>query len=205
VSTHELPGFPGMIPAGMEDDGDGGLRPIRDNTSTDVEFDDEFSGIVDYFGSKGTERYLLPDGKQLIEFKRLNEGDRVLFENRTSQDVKFNRRNDDAAIKLDASSSRQQLIIISVVNWHMAREIRGKMQWMPFSSSEQANTRGPGTFDTWMMLADPKVINDLYLAIRKANPFLSDEMTPEMIKEEIGKLEEMLAEVTKRDALGKTS
>lgn len=157
--------------------------------------EDEFAGYVDYFGFDEYETFYLPDGKQFITFKKLNEGDRQKYESQTQRDVAFNRRTDDARIKIDSAGDRMALILVSVTGWNMVINEGGKKKRAPFS------TGSPGsTLAQWLPKANPKIVNDLYQAIRKANPFLMEEMTEEMIVEEIGRLNEMLVDVRKRES-----
>jgi hypothetical protein len=161
---------------------------------------DEFAGYVDYFGFDEYGTYTLPDGKQSITFKKLNEGERQKYEQRTQRDVAFNRRTDDAKIRLDASADRTALIELSVTGWNLVRRVNDKWTKVSFSNGS------PGSeLSKWILSTDPRIVNELYTAIRKANPFLNEEMTVEMIDEEIARLQEMRADLVKRDAEGKDS
>jgi hypothetical protein len=162
--------------------------------------DGEFAGYIDYFGFDETKKYVLPDGKQYIEFKILNEGARVKYEARTSRDVKFNRRTDDAAIKVNAGEDRHALIEESVTNWYMVRRNDRGWEPVPFSKGSKG-----ATFSQWLERADPRIVNDLYNEIRKANPWLTDEMTVEMIDDQIQQLKEMRDQVVEREATEKNS
>lgn len=202
--------LPSGIPAGYESDGDGGIRPVKqvqgfDFTPQDNEVYDEFSGIVSYYGSTETFKYLLPDGKQYLIFKRMNEGDRVLYEKSTQQDVHFSKSSDAASIRLDTAATRHELLKIVIVDWHIAKQVNGKWSWVTFSKRGHNNSHGPGELEQWLLTADPKIVGDAYLGARKFNPFLSEDMTSQMIKEEIDKLEELLDEALKREAQGKNS
>lgn len=168
---------------------------------------DAFEGFADYFGYDETEKFTLPDGKQWIGFRRLTEGDRAKFERSTQRDVKFNRKTDDAAIRLDSATDRHELIKISVTDWYMVRRNRADTGWevQAFSKAGHNEARGPGSFEQWLNLANPKIVNDLYLAIRKANPFLAEDLTLEMIDEELDRLKEMREEKVKELARGKAS
>lgn len=161
---------------------------------------DDFSGYVDYFGFDETLQYKLPDGRQYIEYKKLNEGARARYEAQTSRDVKFNRKNDDASIRVNPADDRHALIRASVVNWNMVTRRNGRMEPVAFNN----NGRG-STFDQWMEKADPKIINGLYNAIREANGWLVDELSVEMIDEEIARLEELRKIAVEREITGKVS
>lgn len=171
------------------------LDPVAGDGSVEL---DEFAGFTDYFGFDETDKYTLPDGKQYITFKKLNEGARQQYEKQTQNDVNFNRRTDDARIRLDVSAQRTALIELSVTGWYMFRKENDKWKPVPFS------TGTPGSeLSKWIRSADPKIVNDLYTAIRKANAFLNEDMTVEMIDEEIARLQEMRVDILKRDAEGK--
>ena len=177
---------PGMLPAGVQQE---------------TEVDDRFEGYVDYFGFDDEKMFWLPDGKQWISFRALNEGARAKYEATTSRDIKFNRRTDDAAIKMDAASDRHSLIKSSVTGWNFVRRNRvGVLEPVPFSIGS------PGaTFEQWLDKANPKIINDLTDAIRKANPWMTEEMTVEMIDEELKRLMALREEIIERDAAKKSS
>jgi len=155
---------------------------------------DEF---VDYFGFGRDETFVLPDGKQHIFFKVMNEGQRAYFQKKTSKDIKFNRASGDAAIKADQAEERHELIHSSVTGWDLRR--RGPQGWeiVPFSSGG-ANS----ALAQWLKVADPKIVDDLELAIRRANPWMQADMTVEEIDKEIERLQDLRKEVEARE-LGK--
>jgi hypothetical protein len=168
-------------------------------SNTGEDFEESFSGYEDYFGFDDRKKFMLPDGKQYIEFKPLNEGERVKYESKTSRDVKFNRRTDDAAIQMNPGEDRHALITSSVTGWLMMQ--RTSNGWQPVAFSQG---RG-GTFEQWLAKADPKIVNDLFEAIRKANGWMIDEMTIEAIDEELKRLEDLRKIVLEREMTGKSS
>lgn len=157
--------------------------------------EDIYAGYQDYFGGSNSEKWYFPDGKQYIEFQPMNEGQRAKYESSTSRDVRFNRRTDDAAIRMDAASDRRQLVMSSVTGWHVAKRSGNSLEPVPFSMGTPGST-----FNQWYDKANPKLINSLVDAIRKANPWMTDDMTSEMIREEIKRLEELLTTVEEREA-----
>lgn len=160
----------------------------------------EYASYVDYFGFDETHKYKLPDGKQYIEFKALTEGQRARYESSTSRDIRFNRRTDDAAIKMDAAADRKALIEASVIGWNMWRVRDGQPEPVAFS------TGTPGsTLSQWLNGANPRLVNELVAAIRKANDWMSEDMSSEMIREEIARLQELLAQAEEREARTKNS
>lgn len=153
-----------------------------------------------YFGFEETVKHFLPDGKQWIAFKPLNEGERAQYEAKTQRDISFNRKTDDAKISINASSDRHALIMQSVCDWHMVQRTPTG-EWVAV-----AFTKGSGgVFAQWLSRANPKIVNDLYAAIQRANPWMMNEMTTEMIEEEIKRLEELLSETRKREEQQKNS
>src|SRR4051812_3892522 len=65
----------------------------------------------DYFGFAETQRWYFPDGKQYIEFQRMNEGERARFQKMTTRDVTVIRGSGDAKVKMDPATERHELII----------------------------------------------------------------------------------------------
>lgn len=160
----------------------------------------EYVSYVDYFGFDETHKHYMPDGKQYIEFKALTEGARARYEAMTSRDIRFNRRTDDASIRMDAATDRLALIEASVVGWNLWRVVEGQPQPVAFS----AGTPG-SALSQWIKGANPRLVNDLVAAIRKANDWMTEDMTSEMIREEIVRLQEMLAQAEEREARQKNS
>lgn len=150
--------------------------------------------FVDYFGFGRDEVFTLPDGKQHIYFKVMNEGQRASFQKRTSKDIKFNRASGDAAIKADQAEERHELIMSSVTGWDLRR--RGATGWeiVPFSGGSPQSELGK-----WLKVADPKIVDDLELAIRRANPWMQADMTVEEIDKEIERLQDMRKDVEARE------
>lgn len=141
---------------------------------------------VDYFGFQETHRYTLPDGVQWIEFRSMNEGDKLKFQQTTSRDLVLERRTGDARMKMDPGSERHELIKTVVTNWNMFRG------GQPIAFSK------PNLGD-FLTLADPKIVDGLEKEIRKHNPWLLGEMTSKDIKQEIANLEEMLVVAEERE------
>lgn len=132
----------------------------------------------DYFGFQATERYTFPDGKQWIEFEVMNEGKKAQFQRATSRDLILERQTQNARMKTDAATDRHELIKSSVTDWNMYRQGVA----IPFT---------PGALNDFLQLANPRIIEDIEKAIRKANPWLMAEMSSKDIRREIQNLEEM--------------
>lgn len=154
-----------------------------------------------YFGFETTEKYFLPDGKQWIAFKPMNEGARAAYEEKTMKDITLNRRTDDAKVRVNAANDRHALIVDSVCDWGLMQPDVSTGEWrvVPFSKG-----RG-GTFEQWLLRANPKIVNELFRAIQNANPWMIAEQDPKQIREEIARLEEMLKEAERREEDRKNS
>lgn len=156
----------------------------------------DYAGYVDYFGFDERERWFLPDGKQWIEFKKLNEGDRARYLKATKSDVHLNQRSGEARIPFDQSKERKELLLASCTDWHMVRKGRGG-NWEPVAF---VNNGTPGCqFAQWIDKANPTILAQLEKAIRKANPWLLNELTVEQIDKEIADLQELRVAAEKRE------
>lgn len=156
----------------------------------------ELPAEPDYFGaSERTEKWYLPGSKtQYIEFKIMNEGARKKWQRKTSRDVKVSRKDQSAAISMDAAGDREALFEAVVIGWTIIDPTT--KQVAPF------NNNGPGgLFMQWCNRRDPDLIDKLEIAIRDAHPWMQDEMDPESIREEITRLEKLEAEaIARREA-----
>lgn len=140
----------------------------------------------DYWSFEQTKRYIFPDTVQWIEFQVMNEGQKSMYQKEINRDITINRRSGDAKIKSDIADERHALIKKSVVNWSMFRN--GQM--VPYSQSMFAN---------WLGAADPRLVEALEFAIRKANPWLQGDMSVKDIDEELERLKELREEAVKRE------
>jgi hypothetical protein len=150
----------------------------------------------DYFGFGQQEEFILPDGKQKIFFQVMNEGDRARFQKKTSKDIKINRGTNEAAIRADQAEERQELIMSSVTGWTLKRR-NPNGEWVdaPFS-----NNGSPGCeLAQWLAKANPKIVDDLEFAIRKANPWMQAEMTVEEVDKEMARLAEVREQILERE------
>lgn len=153
----------------------------------------EEPSYVDYFGFSSQDRFYLPDGKQYIEYGKLNEGAKRQFQKLTSRDLRVQRTTGDALMKMDPGAERHELIKSSVVGWHLMRRNPKNGSW------EEAPFNG-ATLNAFLDKTDPSIIEDLEKDIRKANPWLMDEMTVEDIDREINNLQELRVTVAEREA-----
>lgn len=141
---------------------------------------------ADYWGTEEKHKHYLPDGVQYFEFKIMNEGDKTQFQKLTNQDLTIGRDN-TAKVRMDPAAERHTLIKTSVTDWHMFKG--GE----PVAFSKQL-------LEKWLTVADPKVVEDLEFAIRKANPWLQADMSVEEIDKEIDRLVELRKQVVDREA-----
>lgn len=143
----------------------------------------------DYFGFDETKRWYFPDQKQYIEYHVMNEGQRSKFQKLTNKDIKLQRQTGDASIRVDPAEERMALLTSSVTGWHVFRQ----GEPVPFSIGK------PGAnFEQWLDKADPKLVDDLEFDIRKANPWMQADMSPEQIDEEIDRLTELRKQAVER-------
>lgn len=149
----------------------------------------------DYFGFGDTQTFTLPDGKQQIFFKVMNEGERREFQKKTNKDIRFNKASGDASIKADQAQERYELIMTSVTGWSMKRrQADGSFNDVPFSGTTPGSTLAQ-----WLQVANPKIVDDLEFAIRKANPWMQADMTVEDIDKEIERLSELREQALERE------
>jgi hypothetical protein len=142
---------------------------------------------ANYWGFYATEKYVFPDGVTFIEFKVMNEGDKVKYQKATSRDVVLNRQG-DARMKMDTGSERHELIKACAVDWNV---VKGEGEIVVFN---------PLNLQNLLNVLDPKIVEQLELAIRKANPWLLGDMSAADIRKEIENLQEMLKVAEEREA-----
>lgn len=141
---------------------------------------------LDYFGFASSEKFTFPDGVTFIEFDVMNEGKKTKFQKMTQKDLVLERQSGNARMKVDPGVERHELIRQSVKAWNLTRG----GEPVPYTSRNLAD---------FLELADPKLIEDLEKAIRKANPWLMAEMKVEDIDREIESLQEMRAIAEERE------
>lgn len=155
----------------------------------------EAQAYEDYYGFTETEKWFFPDNKQYIEFQRMNEGARARFQQKTTKDITVVRGSGDAKMKVDPATERHELLAASVKGWHVVRKNKDD-QYVPVAFT----IGSPGAeFEKWLQVANPKLVDDLEAAIRKANPWLNADMTIEDIDKEMDRLRELKEEVQARE------
>jgi hypothetical protein len=142
---------------------------------------DEFEPAgEDYWSFGKKHKFMLPDGKQWIEFIEMDEGARTLYQKATRTDLTLEKRTGDTRLRMDIGGQRYHLIDSSVTAWNMfRRKLNGGWEAVPFSKGSAGSTLAQ-----WQARANPTIIDDLVKEINKANPWLMGEMSlDDMIKE----------------------
>ena len=152
--------------------------------------------IFDYWGTDETHRWDFPDGVQWMEVKVMNEGDRAKFERLTSQDLRVDQRSQQAIMRLDQARDRHSLIEAAIVNWKLYRKTKGGNNDGQLEEVRFTREKLTG----WLQTADPRLVDDISMFIRKVNPWLHGEMTIEQVDQEIERLRGVRDDLEKRDA-----
>jgi len=148
----------------------------------------------DYFGFDERHRFMMPDGRQWIEFKTLAEGDLMLYQSRLGRDMVVEKSTGNARIRINQVEERHALLMVAITGWHMMRRTpRGFVE-------EKFNTSKHGTLEQWLKAANPAIIADLDKAVREHNPFLlaANSETLEAIDKQIEDLQEQRERIVKR-------
>lgn len=148
------------------------------------EFEDYFSG----FG--GTKKFMLPDGVQYIEYQLMNEGQKAQFQRDTRSAINISRKTESASVMPDPSRERHALIKASVCDWNLVTRDRA-------TGRKISVTFAPSNLDKWLKVANPKIIADLEAEIRKANPWMFEDVTVEDLDNQIEELQQMREEKLK--------
>lgn len=145
----------------------------------------------DYFAFEVTHREFLPDGISYVDHQELNEGARTKYLNGTNRDVRLQKSSGDAIIRMAPGDERKALLKAALVGWNLISGGRP----VPFNG---------GNLDKWLTVANPKHIDIVEKAVRKANPWLLNEVSVEDIDKEIATLQE-LRETKVREEAGKAT
>jgi len=145
---------------------------------------------ANYWGFNATEKFYFPDGVTWIEHKIMNEGDKVKFQKKTGRDITLSRQG-DAKLKLDSGTERHELIKTCATNWNLIREGANGPEPVPFDERNK---------NAFLDVADPKIIEDLETAIRKANPWLIGDLSVEELEKQRDEIEELLVAAREREA-----
>lgn len=148
--------------------------------------------FVDYFTFEETMKWYFPDGKHYIEFKPMTEGARRKYQSKTMTTMTMNRASGDSKIGINVARDREALLDISVTGWFMERrDLSGNIVQVDFKD----NNHG---FRKWSENANPKFIEEIEKAIRKANPWMQADLDVEEIDAEIDRLQTLRTEILDR-------
>lgn len=145
---------------------------------------------ADYFGFGGTEKFVFPDGVTFIEFNIMNEGQKSRFQRETNRDLTISRQG-DARVKTDPAGDRHALISASCTDWNLIRSTPDGPRPLPFN---------PTNLRDFLTNTNPKLVEDLEVKIRKANPWMQGELSVKEIDEQIDELKKMREEAEEREA-----
>lgn len=148
---------------------------------------DEFGGQADYFGFQERVQHFLPDGVSWVMLEAMNEGMKARFQKNTQRDLVLEKGSGNARFKMDPGAERHALIEASVKDWNL----RQNGQLRPF---------GERALKDFLQIANPKIVEEIELAIRKLNPWLMADLTVEEIDKQIEELNELRDEAVKREA-----
>jgi hypothetical protein len=160
---------------------------LLENPNTREEEGPQEAVQEDYFGFDATHTVMLPDGKSWVQFKEFTEGQRRKYLNAVNRDVVIQRKTGDARMRMAPGDERFELLLTAISGWNLQR-------------GGQPVNFGDRTVKEFLEKANPRVVDQIEKEVRKANPWLMQEMTSEDIKKEIENLEEMLEAKEKEEA-----
>lgn len=139
---------------------------------------------VDYFGFDESRDVYLPDGKQYVTIKKLNEGDRRQYLNKVNKDIRIERNTGDAKLKVATGDDRVALLKSAITGWHLMRknERTGDWEETPFKDQQ---------LNQFLEKANPKVIDIIEKEVRKDNEWLVGDVTVEDIDKQMAELQEL--------------
>lgn len=141
----------------------------------------------DYFGFGGEEQFFFPDGVTFITFKVMNEGQRAKYQKLTSRDFIMDQKRQEARVPMNPAEERHALLKSSIVGWNLVR--RGNP--VPFNERSLLD---------FLIDADPRLVDKIETAIRKANPWLLNELSVKDIDDQIEQLQEQRVVALEREA-----
>jgi len=154
--------------------------------------DDQYQS---YWGFNITDTWFFPDGKQYITFKKLTEGERSKYQMQVNRDITVERTSGNARMRVDQATDRHALLSQAVTGWNLKRLNNGTWLDVPFSKGS------PGAnFEQWLQVADPGLVNELEKAVRKLNPWLTNELSVSELDEMIADLQQQREDAVKREA-----
>lgn len=187
------PGFQG-VPVEPHQAGDTtGWEPSQPQIAAGSPEDEQVE-YGDYFGFDERHRFMMPDGRQWVEFKTLSEGDLMNYQSRLNRDMVVEKTTGNARIRINQVEERHALLMVAITDWKMMR--RTNRGWI----EEKFNKAKSGTLEQWLKSANPALIADLDKAVRDQNPFLlaANGETLEAIDKQIEELQEQRARIVER-------
>lgn len=131
----------------------------------------------DYFGCDETYNTVLPDGVSFVTHKKLAEGERRKYVNKSNREMTVNRQSGNATLSLAPGDERFNLLSVALVGWNLKRNGVA----VPFDARQ---------LSTWLDKADPRVLDLVERDVRAKNPWLLADLTVEDLDREIATLEE---------------
>lgn len=151
----------------------------------------------DYFGFEEQNKVVLPDGKSYILHQTLNEGARRKYMNAQNREVKLQKVTGDAILKMATGDERVALLRSAIVGWNLVRRNPKTNEVEPVPFNER-------NLNEFLDKANPKVIDLIDAEVRKANPWLNQDVTIEDIDKQIEELNKLRDEKV-REAEAKKS
>ena len=139
---------------------------------------------VDYFGFEESRNVYLPDGRQYVTIKKLNEGDRRKYLNQVNKDIRIERQTGDAKLKVATGDDRVALLKSAIIDWYLMRKNERTGEWEPAPFKEQA-------LNAFLEKANPKIIDIIEKEVRKDNEWLVGDVTIEDIDKQMAELQEL--------------
>jgi hypothetical protein len=140
----------------------------------------------DYFGFSAEKKFYFPDGVTYIAFVTMNEGKKKKYQKATSSDLIIAKNGNESRLRVDQAEARHQLILQSVTSWNLTRG------GAPLPFGERA-------LRDFLELGNPKLVEDLENAIRRENPWLTDQIPSAEIRKGIEELEEQYTAAVERE------
>lgn len=114
-----------------------------------------------YFGVKKTEKFFLDEEKvQFIEFKKLNEGERIRFEDSVNSKLKMNQDTRIAELETKPGTDRKNLILAAVCSYSIL-----------LGETAEEKTGSVEDFKLLYDSMDADIAENLYQAILEFNGF----------------------------------
>jgi hypothetical protein len=146
---------------------------------------------IDYFSSTEQFTYNLPDGVSKVFHRKLTEGQRRQYEDKTSREISLDQSTMKASVELKPGSARYELLKLAIIGWEISRKNdKGDLESVAFNELE---------LDKFLNEADPDIISLVEEDIRAKNKWvaLSQYQNVEAIDKEIERLQKLKEEKLK--------